>query len=103
MEPNRTSWICIRCNKVCAPHIDYCNCAPTFQIIPQPTTIPIPYIPYQPFSRPIIPTPFPPYDYWATSPWVITTTECELTAAKICIEGTQLPIYNDMCINQYIS
>jgi hypothetical protein len=52
---NKISWICIRCNKVCAPHIDYCDCKPTelqsTQYIPTPYINPLipQIIPYQPF------------------------------------------------------
>ena len=62
----RQPWICPRCGRVNAPHIDQCSCTPPVRINPLPV-FPTPY-PCQPYCPPY--TPYSP-NVWPWSPTTI--------------------------------
>lgn len=54
----RTAWECVRCHRICAPHMDHCDCGPTSVVFfPSPITItPIPAEPSGPVEHPVEPS-----------------------------------------------
>lgn len=69
----RQPWECPRCNRICAPHLDYCDCQPG-----QPAAVPSvwPFEPWTPLPGPIIPSPpaTPTYPPGGTPPGTTTIT-----------------------------
>jgi hypothetical protein len=50
-------WICPRCERVCAPHVDYCDCSPVGNARSINIVVPAPI----PFAPPLNPTVVSPY------------------------------------------
>ncbi len=94
---NYTGWICARCSKSNAPHVNSCDCVPTYGTTPYYPYVPFPYQPYQP----IIPFPFSPYPFDITitsmTPWIPSITDyiaCDTTTVSQSNFGAQ-SMYND--------
>lgn len=64
----REPWICPRCLRMCAPHLDHCDCSPEPVYVPYEQSPPVAPTP------PLIPeiTPGPVYPGTPKAPWVLT-------------------------------
>lgn len=79
-QPQRAPWKCPGCGRYHAPHIDTCPyCQPHMAPVPQPYTVPSPYI-GDPIPSPYIGDPIP--SPFAPPWWTTTTTGCSAEIDK---------------------
>jgi len=97
-EMNNYGWICVRCSKSNAPHVNSCDCSPVQQAIPYYPYAPIlPYNPYPPNPYTIPYNPYP-WDYTITiSPIPVATT----TLSQPQFDYTQSAVLTDLCENTH--
>jgi hypothetical protein len=84
MTTNNTGWICARCQKSNAPHVNSCDCLPTTQTLPY---VPNPFFPIYP--QPIYPNPIYPWD--PLVPYITTiTTDCTIPIEEYVVPNIDL-------------